>query len=120
MNYFDPSRPRICGRPAYVAEGKAIAPLPLFCIEPTENGYTISFMLLHDDGGGVWYEQDCNFISELVNILSRWEAEPEAVLADLGWTYRLPRVPEPTWSEAEDEELNALWGAKTLSLDDIE
>lgn len=125
MNYFDPSRPRICGRPAYVAEGKAIAPLPPLVITPFKDEddpyrityrYRVEFMLVHDDKGGIWYERICA-LGDLGALLSRWDSDPEAVLADLGWTYRLLRDPAPEWSEEDDD---ALVGLTTLSLDDIE
>lgn len=122
MNYFDPSRPRICGRPAYVFDGKAIAPLPPLVITPISDDslhrahvYRIEFMLLREDRGGQWYERLCESW-ELGGLLAEWDNDPEAVISDLGWTFRYPRDQQEEFEEA----CLRGPGELTLSLDDIE
>lgn len=118
MNYFDPSRPRICGRPAYVFDGKAIASLPPLVITPDEErgGYRVEFMLLREDKGGMWYTRYESGIGDLLQLLCKWEFDPESVLVDLGWTFRFPRDQQEEFEEAYTRGPGEL----TLSLDDIE
>lgn len=114
MKYFDPSRPRICNRPAYVFQGRAIAPLPTLMIEPLEpdfkctnghdlcylgadsncpycekqQGFLVTIMIVREDRGGSWHHREVPSFLELQLLLSLWEFDPEAVLFDFGWEYR--------------------------------
>ncbi len=122
MKYFDPARPRICNRPAYMYEGRAIAPLPVLMIEPAPAGaFTVTIMIVREDMGGSWHHREVPDFVHLQLLLSFWEHDPEAVLFDFGWEYREParaahRLQELSLDDIEDEPE----GASGLTLEDLE
>lgn len=124
MKYFDPARPRICNRPAYLYQGRAIAPLPVLMIEPEdESAFTVTIMIVREDRGGSWHHRTVPSFMELQLLLSLWAFDPEAVLFDFGWEYREPWLRKPeraelTLDELEEDEAPA--GALSLDLSDLE
>lgn len=128
MKYFDQLRPRICNRPAYVYQGRAIAPLPTLMIEPNpEGGHTITIMIVREDRGGSWHHREVPSFLELQLLLSLWEYDPEAVLFDFGWEYHDERQRGSVQEEAHylrledlEEEDEAPVGATRLDLSDLD
>lgn len=82
MRYFDKDRPLICHKPAYLAHGLPVAPLPDLYITPDEEGYmTVSAVLLNEDRGGEWHTIDISSPEKLIFLLNQWLADPEETLA---------------------------------------
>lgn len=146
MKYFDPLRPRICNRPAYVFGGRAIAPLPTLMIEPLEpdfkcinghdlcylgadsncpycekqQGFLVTIMIVREDRGGSWHHREVPDFTHLQLLLSLWEYDPEAVLFDFGWEYREPARAQTEASLSQDDLEEEPDGAVRLTLADLE
>jgi hypothetical protein len=82
MHYFDPTRPIVANRAAYISpSGKAIAPLPSLCVTPREGGIIeVGMWLLDSRMSSSYYALDATSERSLGEILTAWIADPELFL----------------------------------------
>lgn len=109
MDYFDPGRPMVSHRPAYVGPtGRTIAPLPPLTIIPLPNArLTLGMWLLVDASLSARYFSIDIDKSALADYISEWIANPETFMAH-HYGYRFvdgpafrPASPSPPLSLAD-------------------
>jgi len=88
MNYFDPGRPQVLNRPAYLTHGKPVAPLPYIAIMPKDDdSLQLSTWLLAGPGSNAaGYYWATIKREDLEGFFRQWVEDPEACLkARFSW-----------------------------------
>lgn len=98
MEYFDPVRPKIGGRPALLAKGKPVGVLPVWNCFPTGwHHFQVTFNLMVRHGVASQFHIG-GHISEFRELFERYISDPEGFLSsECDWKYEgAPPFPPPS------------------------
>ena len=80
MNLFDPARPQINGQPAYLSNGRAVAPIPYIAVKPLAEGRVLLSVWLLTAPNNAGYHWATVSRGHLCAILEDWTLDPEQVM----------------------------------------